>query len=143
MEDMKRTTLNFIERINAHDVDGIMALVSTDYEYINSSGDHFRDREFIRDTWRAQFENHPDYRLRVQRVIADDEAVAVFGWAEGTYAPDGVLRDDNHWEVPCAFQVIARDGKVTYFESYSDASIVFDLIKSRTATQPAEGEPGE
>lgn len=143
MEDMKRTTLNFIERINAHDVDGIMALVSTDYEYINSSGDHFRDREFIRDTWRAQFENHPDYRLRVQRVIADDEAVAVFGWAEGTYAPDGVLRDDNHWEVPCAFQVVARDGKVTYFESYSDASIVFDLIKSRTATQPAEGEPGE
>ena len=143
MEDMKQTTLKFIERINAHDVDGIMALVSTDYEYINSSGDHFRDREFIRDTWRAQFENHPDYRLRVQRVIADGEAVAVFGWAEGTYAPDGVLRDDNHWEVPCAFQVIARDGKVTYFESYSDASIVFDLIKSRTATQPVEGEVGE
>lgn len=128
---MKDTILKFIDRINAHDVDGIMKLVSSDYEFVNSSGDHFRDRQFIRETWEEQFKNHPDYRIRVQRVIADDEGVGVFGVAEGTYAPEGDPREEDHWEVPCAFLCIARDGKVTYFESYSDASIVFDVMKSR------------
>ena len=40
---MKETVLKFIDRINAHDVYGIMALVSDQYEYVNSSGEHFRE----------------------------------------------------------------------------------------------------
>jgi ketosteroid isomerase-like protein len=132
MDSMKQTVLNIIDRINAHDVDGIMDLVSLDYEFVNSSGDHFRDRQFICDTWRAQFQNHPDYRIRVEHVICDEQCVGVFGWAEGTYAPDGEMRDDDHWEVPCAFLFKVKTGKVTYFESYADSSIVFDVMKSRS-----------
>jgi ketosteroid isomerase-like protein len=128
---MKDTVLKFIDRINAHDVDGIMNLVSPAYEFVNSSGEHFRDRQFIRETWEAQFRNHPDYQIRVQRVIADSEGVGVFGVASGTYAPDGVMREEDEWEVPSAFLIIARDGMVTYFESFADASIVFDVMKSR------------
>jgi len=135
---MKETVLNFIDRINAHDVDGIMALVHSQYEYVNSSGEHFKDRQFIRDTWTAQFKNHPDYRICVQRVIADTEGVGIFGTAEGTYAPDGSLREEDHWEVPSAFLCIAREGKVTYFESYADASIVFSVMKSRAINSDAE-----
>ena len=131
MSAMKDTILQFIDRINAHDVDGVMKLVSNDYEFVNSSGDHFRDRQFIRDTWAEQFKNHPDYKIRVQRVIADNEGVGVFGVSEGTYAPEGEPSEEDHWEVPCAFLCIAREGKVTYFECYSDASIVFDVMKSR------------
>ena len=132
MDEKKEVILKFIERINAHDVDGIVALMSKDYEFVNSSGDHFHDLKFLRDTWRAQFENHPDYQIRADRVIADPDCVGVFGWAEGTYAPDGELREEDHWEVPCAFLFIAKDGKVTYFESYSDTSIVFDVMKTRS-----------
>jgi len=142
MEEMKQTILKFIERINAHDVDGIMALVSKDYEFVNSSGDHFHDLKFLRDTWRAQFENHPDFKIRVQHVICDPdgERVGVFGFSEGTYSPDGVLREENHWEVPAAFLGIVRDGKLAYWETYSDASIVFDLIKSQSAAEGVEGK---
>src|SRR5947208_12683424 len=87
MDTMKQTILKFIDRINAHDVDGIMELVSPDYEFVNSSGDHFRDRQFIRETWREQFRIHPDYKIRIERVISDGDGVGVFGVAEGTYAP--------------------------------------------------------
>lgn len=134
MSRMKQTVLKYIDCINAHDVEAIMAMVSPAYEFVNSSGEHFRDRQFIRDTWEAQFQNHPDYRIQVQRVIADDEGVGVFGIASGTYAPDGVLREEDRWEVPCAFLCIARDGLVTYFESYADASIVFSVMKSRAGS---------
>jgi ketosteroid isomerase-like protein len=138
MDVMKDTILRFIDRINAHDVDGIMELVSPEYEFVNSSGEHFKDREFIRETWRAQFENHPDYTIRVDRAISDGEGVGVFGWAEGTYAPEGQLSEDDHWEIPAAFLALARDGKVTYFESYSDASIVFDVMKSRSRSDGSD-----
>jgi ketosteroid isomerase-like protein len=135
MDEMKQVILQFIERINAHDVDGIVALMSKDYEFVNSSGDHFRDLQFLKDTWRAQFQNHPDFKIRVDRVICDGECVGIFGFSEGTYSPDGVLREENHWEVPAAFLGIVRDGKVAYWETYSDASIVFDLIKSQSAAE--------
>jgi limonene-1,2-epoxide hydrolase len=130
---MKQTILSFIELINAHDVHGIVALMSDDYVFVNSSGDRFRGREFMRDTWSEQFRLHPDFHIRVQRVIADDEAVAVFGISEGTYSPDGLLRAENRWSVPAAFLGIARGGKLTYWEAYSDASIIYDLVAARTA----------
>ncbi|MDW8262005.1 MAG: nuclear transport factor 2 family protein [Phycisphaerales bacterium] len=133
MATMKDTVLKFIDRINAHDVNGIMQLMSPAYEFVNSSGERFRDRQFIRETWEAQFRNHPDYTIRVQRVIADEEGVGVFGTASGTYAPDGILREEDRWEVPSAFLVIARDGQVTYFESFADTSIVFAVMQSRSA----------
>ena len=126
---MKETILAFIDRINAHDVDGIVNLMADDYQFINSSGDRFRGREFMRQTWRTQFTLHPDFHIRVDRIVADDESVGIFGWAEGTYSPDGTLDEDNHWEVPSAFLGIARDGKMVHWQVYSDASIVFDLIK--------------
>ena len=111
----------------------IVGLLSADYEFVNSSGDRFHQgQQFFRDEWASQFAKHPDFRIRVGKVIADEGGVALFGYSEGTYAPDGNLRPENKWSVPAAFLVMARDGKVTYFESFSDASMVYDLIQSRT-----------
>ena len=62
-----------------------------------------RDLQFLKDTWRAQFENHPDFKIRSDRVIGEGQCVGVFGFSEGTYSPDGVMREENHWEVPAAF----------------------------------------
>jgi ketosteroid isomerase-like protein len=128
---MKETVLEFVERINAHDVDGILGLMSDDYRFINSAGDTFRGSAFMRATWRAHFAQYPDFQIRVQRVISDDEGVAVFGVAEGTLTrEDGQILEENHWEIPSAFLGVARDGKMTHWQVFSDASIVFDLIKA-------------
>lgn len=130
----KQTVLAFVEAINAHDVNAIVDLLSADYEFVNSSGDRFHQSpQFFRDEWSSQFAKHPDFRIRVGKVIADAEGVALFGYSEGTYAPDGELRPENRWSVPAAFLAMARNGKVTYFESFSDASMVYDLIQSRAA----------
>lgn len=134
---MKTAVLAFIDRINDHDVEGIVAMLSDDYHFVNSAGDKFAGHEFMRETWQSQFALHPDFRIRVDRVIANGEGVAVFGWSEGTYAPDGVMRDENRWEVPAAFLGIAHNGRMTHWEVYSDASIVFDLMKSRNAAEAA------
>lgn len=129
----RETALAFLDRINAHDVDGIVGLLSDEYQFVNSSGDEFRGQQFMRETWLDQFSKHPDFRIRASRVIADGNGVAIFGFSEGTYAPDGQLREENKWSVPAAFLLTARGGKVTYFETFSDASMVYDLMQARDA----------
>jgi ketosteroid isomerase-like protein len=128
--DMKATVLEFVERINAHDVEGILDLMAEDYRFINSAGDTFRGKTFMRATWRAHFVQYPDFQIRAQRVLADDEAVGIFGWAQGTYTRDGQILEENHWEVPAAFLGIAQNGKMTHWQVFSDTSMVFDLIKA-------------
>jgi ketosteroid isomerase-like protein len=127
---MKATVLEFVERINAHDVDGILDLMSDDYRFINSAGDTFRGKAFMRATWRAHFTQYPDFQIKVERVIADEGGVAVFGMAQGTLLRDGQIYEENHWEIPSAFLGVARDGKMTHWQVFSDASIVFDLMKA-------------
>lgn len=132
-QQQKATALAFVERVNAHDVDGIVGLLSDDYHFVNSSGDEFQGRPFMREVWLDQFSKHPDFRIRVTRVIADENGVALFGFSEGTYAPDGELREENKWSVPAAHLFTARGGKVTYYETFSDASMVYDLMQARDA----------
>ena len=50
--------------------------------------------------------------------------------AGGTYARDGALFEENHWEVPAAFLGLAHDGKVTHWQVFSDTTMIFDLIKA-------------
>lgn len=126
----RQAALSFIDRINSHDVDGIVDSLSPDYEFVNSSGDHFHGSKFMRDEWTAQFKKHPDFKIRIGRVVADGQAVAIFGYSEGTYAPDGKLVPENRWSVPAAFLIMSRDGNITYFESFSDASMVYDMMQA-------------
>jgi len=128
--DMKDTILEFVERINAHDVDGILDLMSDDYRFINSAGDTFRGKAFMRATWRAQFVQYPDFQIRIDHVLADGGAVGLFGMASGPLTRDGEILDENHWEIPSAFLGIAKDGKMIHWQVFSDTSMVFDLIKA-------------
>jgi ketosteroid isomerase-like protein len=127
---MKETVLGFVERINAHDVDGILELMADDYRFINSAGDTFRGKAFMRATWRAHFVQYPDFQIRVDRVLSDDGAVAIFGWAQGTLSRQGEILEENHWEVPAAFLGIARGDRMVHWQVFSDTTMIFDLMKA-------------
>ena len=55
---------------------------------------------------------------------------AIFGLAQGTLTRNGEMFEENHWEIPSAFLGVAKDGKMTHWQVFSDASIVYDLIKA-------------
>ena len=44
----------------------------------------------------------------------------LLGVAEGTYAPDGVLKAENHWTTPAAIRAQVEDGQVTEWRVYAD-----------------------
>jgi hypothetical protein len=53
----------FVERINAHDNDGLIALMSPRYAFIDSLGNKFPYAK-ARDGWRHYFTMVPDYWIR-------------------------------------------------------------------------------
>jgi ketosteroid isomerase-like protein len=53
----------------------------------------------------------------------------MLGLAHGTFAPDGNLKPENHWETPAAFRARIENGKVAEWRVYADN----DPIRQRMA----------
>jgi hypothetical protein len=46
--------------------------------------------------------------------------LAVFGVASGTYAVNGKLPTENHWQIPAAWRAVVRDGQIAEWRVYCD-----------------------
>ena len=85
----------FVERINAHDVEGIVGLLAPDHRFVDSLGTVFEGEESLRAGWRGYLRMVPDYLIEIERLIDDGEAVILIGHAGGTYTHDGTIRAEN------------------------------------------------
>ncbi len=109
-----------VARINAHDVEGIVALMAADYVFVDSSGTRsFRPQ--VEAGWKQYLAVVPDYWIRIDHVVPDGSAVVLFGYAGGTYAPnDELVKPENKWETPAVWRAVIRDGKVSEWRIYCD-----------------------
>ncbi len=128
----------FVDRINAHDVDGICALMEENHVFIDGLGRSVTGREAMRNGWQAYFAMVPDYWIRVERLLQQEAVVAIFGKAGGTFANDGRLDAANRWEVPAAWQAIVGDSGVAVWQVFADnepiRQITARLAKHEAAT---------
>ncbi len=131
----------FVDRINAHDVDGLAALMSTDHVFIDSLGNKFA-RPAIETGWRQYFAIVPDYWVRVDRIVADEPALILLGTAGGTYvANGGVIRPENRWETPAVWRAVIRDEKVSEWRIFADNEPI--RAKMRATSHQLESVPRE
>lgn len=124
-----QTVLAFIDRINAHNVEGLCALMSADHRFVDSIGHSFHGREGMQTAWEGYFAWFPDYQITVEDLLEQGELVLVTGRASGTYAVDGKLPDENFWEVPAAWKALVVDGQLTYWQVYADNHPVREIMK--------------
>jgi ketosteroid isomerase-like protein len=104
--------LAFMDRINAADVDGIVALMTDDHVFVDGLGNRVAGKEKMRGGWNYYFSMFPDYRVSHEEILSEHDLVAVFGSASGTLAVKGALPKANHWEAPAAWKAVVRDGKI-------------------------------
>lgn len=98
----KKTALEFINKINAHDVDEIIRTISDDHVLIDAQSNELKGKDRLREGWSEYFVLFPDYAIEVEDVFEQDNKVAVFGFASGTYK--GLTEDQaNFWRVPELF----------------------------------------
>jgi len=112
--------LAFVAKINAHDVDGLVALMTPDHVFIDGLGNVARGSDKMRSGWKAYLAWFPDYAVEITEQLARGDVVALFGKARGTYAVDGKLPRENFWEIPAAWRAVIRNGHVAEWQVYCD-----------------------
>ncbi len=112
--------LRFVDGINAHDIDGLVALLAPSHRFVDSLGGEAVGRETLRDGWRQYFRMVPDYKIEVARTFAEGPDVVLLGAAHGTYTMDGSLDAKNAWSTPAAWRARIRDELITEWQVYAD-----------------------
>jgi ketosteroid isomerase-like protein len=118
--DATASTLDVIDRFNdvfnKHDIDGIMALMTDDVVFENTSprpdGERYEGQQEVRGFWEAFFSGSPSARFEAEDIFAAGDRCAVrwvYHWVDGEDKPGHVRGVD-------VFRV--RDGKVAEKLSY-------------------------
>jgi ketosteroid isomerase-like protein len=105
--------LAFVERINSHDVEGLVALMTEDHYFVDGLGQTVRGRERMKNGWVGYFGWFPDYSVNVNDIFSKGNMVGLFGTAQGTYSVNGKLSPDNQWEIPAAWKAVVLQGRVS------------------------------
>ena len=121
---MKETILAFIDRINAHDVEGLAALMSDDHTFIDAHGNQVSGKDKMIPGWRGYFAWFPDYFIEVTDVFEDGDKLALFGFAGGSFQG----KETESWRLPAAWKAEAIGGRVTLWQVFADTKIPFGII---------------
>ena len=118
--DIARAALKFVNEINRHDVESVVAMLADDHLFVDGLGQEVRGREKLRESWRAYFAAFPDYHIAVKEWFQNGRVVALFGTASGTFAVGQSLPAENRWSVPAAWRAIVRDHSIVHWQVYAD-----------------------
>jgi ketosteroid isomerase-like protein len=83
----------FVTAINAHDVECLATLMTSDHRFIDSLGAVVEGRDSMRDGWKFYFAMVSDYHLEISRCFSAEAAkgeTMLVGVASGSYWSDGL-----------------------------------------------------
>ena len=115
----------YVDRINAHDASGIVALCTPDHVFIDSLGSRLSDLVRLEQGWRGYFAVFPDYRIEIQEMASAGDLVLACGSAAGTHADSGAA-----WRIPAAWRARVIDGHVAEWQVYADNKPVYEILSS-------------
>ena len=110
----------FVNAINRHDLDALLALMSPSHCMIDALGNRLEGRENLRSAWVGYFRMVPDYELTIEETISSGPAVVMLSMARGTYTRDGQLRPEDRWRTPLAVRARVKDGLLEQWCIYAD-----------------------
>lgn len=110
---------SFVDRVNAHDVAGVMALTTDDHVFVDATG-AVHPRAVLRQGWTQYFAAFPDYRVDIDEAIGDGPVVVLLGQASGTFAGDAHARGLRAFRIPAAFKATVRGDRLAEWRVYCD-----------------------
>jgi ketosteroid isomerase-like protein len=118
----------FVEKINARDVAGLVTLMSPDHRFVDSLGTVIRGRDVMAHGWRQYFAMVPDYQIDVAQAFAEGPDVVLLGSAGGTYSRHGEVEPANAWRTPAAWHAVVRDSLVAEWQVFADNDPIRKLM---------------
>jgi ketosteroid isomerase-like protein len=127
-EDPIQVALKFIEKINEHNPDALAEMMTDDHAFVDSLGSTFEGKETMRGGWGHYFSTFPDFTITCTEILQKGNLLGMFGTASGTYAPDGELREENHWQMPGAWRAVVKDNRIAAWHVYVDNHPVLEIM---------------
>lgn len=121
----EKVVLSFVEAINAHDVEGIVALCAKDHRFVDAYG-AVVPADQLRSAWAGYFRFMPRYSIEVETILCKGDTAAVFGSAWGGLTADSVT--EQSWRRPCAWRARVEKGQIGLWQVYVDTKAVLDLL---------------
>src|SRR5881409_650988 len=90
----------FVTAINAHDVERLASLMTSDHRFIDSLGSAVEGRASVRAGWQFYFGMVPDYHLAISRYFPAEDGsgeAMLAGVATGSYWLSGIRRPGSSW----------------------------------------------
>lgn len=128
-KDTTEMVRRFINCINRHQVDALCGLMTEDHVFVDALGTTVKGRETLRQGWTEYFRMFPDYQMVPGEMTGAGDIIGVFGTARGTYAPDGILKSENHWEIPAAWKAVVHEGLVSEWRVYCNIETVVKIVE--------------
>ncbi len=119
-----QTVLEFLDRINQHDVDKLAELMTEDHVFLDSLGNRNEGREKMRAGWRGYFGMCPDYWVSHEELFEKGDWVAAIGVAGGTIR-------GKQWKTPAAWLAVVENGRVKEWRVYADNKPVYDILAAK------------
>jgi len=114
----------FVAAINAGDVESLGGLMAAGHLFVDSAGNRTQGADTMRAGWRGYFAMCPDYWVRIDREIAEDDTVLAVGEAGGTI-------DGAAWRTPAAWKAVVREGRVEEWRVFADNKPVYEILARR------------
>ena len=118
----------FVRAINRHDVDALVGLMSPGHCFVDALGNRTQGLASLRAAWNSYFCMVPDYAVAIDETLVNGPVVVLLGTAQGTFAPNGALREENRWQTPIAIRAFIEDGQIAEWRIYADNEPIRKVI---------------
>ncbi|HNW58944.1 MAG TPA: nuclear transport factor 2 family protein [bacterium] len=124
------TVIAFIDAINRGDVTRLSNLMTEDHIFVDSGGSRSPNSADLIRGWSEYFRMFPDYRIEIENIIQEENLVAVFGTATGTYDGNRGLVPENQIKMPAAWRAVVENGRVKLWQVYADWTEGWKIIEA-------------
>jgi len=119
-----KTLKRWLAAINAHDVEALAELMAPEFVFVDALGNQVNGASPNEAGWRSYLAMCPDYWIRTDQVMAEDDTMLLTGEAGGTI-------DGQSWRTPAAWKAVLRNGRLMEWRVFADNKPVYEILAKR------------
>jgi ketosteroid isomerase-like protein len=123
-----RVVRSFIDRINAHDMEGLARLMTPRHRFTDALGASGVGRRAVREGWEAYLRWFPDYQIDVEASFSSGDLVAVFGTASGSFEGRPGAHGGDRFVQPAAWLARVTRGQVVGWAVFTDTAVPSKIL---------------
>ena len=125
----KKVFDDFVDAINEHNVEKLYPLMTEDHKFIDSYGNEVSGKDKMRSGWIEYFHWFPDYNIEITDLFIENNTIAAFGFAGGSFQGSKYNYLENYFRIPAAWKVTIENDKIKLWQVYADTKKQLDIIE--------------